>query len=568
MVIFTPNNWVRQEGLILPVADYNYSSSVSGIGSTPIWYTDVAIKMQNVQNYVHGVHYKMMTFSELGYNSIEEIAANFDAAKTAMVNGMKENLGALIYSVVFSVSESCIIQYGEPYGQYLQHTLVILIDKNASTIATRLDRLKSISATYEGPNIPITKQANPNHVYITGYKNDGSTLHIATNLCLIKHKDNPSNTNLTIDNLGTNIYEISYTDSYGNVFKCPLIINGILEQAGIIASYSGPSVPIGKSVLRKYITVVAYYTDGSSSTVTDWSFTQGDVVTATNNGVLEIIHSSFTCDLIVNHHATVQTLIKAYYKGPNIEKGKDFDVNDVVVKVFDTGASTGTWEVLPIGSYDLDTTTVSNEGDNVITVTYINTTGETLITTFLVKGIQITNEIALLIAEYEGPPIHQGMSYSITKVKVIAYWLDGKITEIGGFAVDSTVVESVGDNTFTAFYMDASATFVVQGAPVETTSGQYAEIVQGNGNYTPIKVELKYPKATYQNSRYRGPAESLKADYFAMYVHENLTKLFDIYNSLERMYKDTINEPTSLFNTSIDILSTCTIMDDKMEDIS
>ena len=79
MVRLDTNNWYRLEGYIVPVDEYNYSTPITNLNGLDIWYTNVEVQLQNpsVGNFIHGVNYKTRKFSDYGFNTIEEINANF-----------------------------------------------------------------------------------------------------------------------------------------------------------------------------------------------------------------------------------------------------------------------------------------------------------------------------------------------------------------------------------------------------------------------------------------------------------------------------------------------------------
>lgn len=549
-----PNNWYRLEGCILPTSEYNYSSSnISVLNGYDIWYTNVEVKLQNPSstNYVHGVNYKTRTFAEYGFKTINEIADNFNTAYTNILNDISENQGALIYSEPFVITESSIICYNDTYEPGLTKVIVILKDDFLSPDIT------GITAVYDGPAIAIDEEFEYEYLTVTGIFSDGHTSKLMPETFTITRKSDNTETKV-INSIGTN--QFTATVKYGdNIFQADFGVIGVKRLVGVSAIYDGPNVALNKTPLRRDFVVCAEYSDGSASTVTDWSFLNGSKITEHNKGVLTIYYLGFTCDVTVVYYNTDPTQLKAYYTGPDIEKGKQFSLDYLTVKIYyqNTTSITGDayWETLDPSTYTVNTQNINSEGDNVITVTYVTNNGNSLTTTFIVKGFTAKAYITHITAEYDGPPVSIGKYYNTNKVIVKAYWSNGNVSNVKSFNVNNTKIEQTGDNVFTVFYKQKSCEFIVPGISIEETS---------TTNYTPVQINLKYPEASKVNHRYRGPMESLKFDEYNKFVFDNINKLFDIYNSLEKTYNVISSNNESLFNTSTKILGTISVIEDKV----
>ena len=549
-----PNNWYRLEGCILPTSEYNYSSSnISALSRYDIWYTNVEIRFQNPssEHYIHGVNYKTRTFSEYGFTTIDEIADNFNTVYAQMLDDMAENQGALTYSEPFIITESSVICYNDAYELGLTKVIVVLKDDYLNSDLT------GITATYDGPVVAIDEEFEHTYLTVTGIFSDGHTSQLMPNTFTITRKSDNTETKI-INILGTN--QFTATVKYGdNTFKTDFAVIGVKRLVGVSAIYDGPNVSLNKTPLKRNFVVCAEYSDGSASTVTDWFFLNGSKVTEHNNGILTIYYLGFTCDVSVGYYRTDPTQLKAYYSGPDIEKGKQFSLDYLTVKIYYQNISSVTgiayWEVLDPSTYKVDTQNITLEGDNIITVTYVTNNGTILTTTFIVKGFIAKAYIAYITAEYDGPPIQVGKYYNTNKVIVKAYWSNGDISTVKGFNVDKTKIENIGDNIFTALFKQKTCEFIVPGLAKEDTN---------ETNYTPTQIDLKYPEASKINHRYRGPMESLKFNEYNKFVFENINKLFDIYNSLEKTYNTISSDSESLFNTNTKVLGTVSIIEDKV----
>ena len=549
-----PNNWYRLEGCILPKSEYNYSSSnMSILNQYDIWYTNVEIRLQNPTstNYVRGVNYKTRTFAEYGLTNINQIADNFNTVYPQMLSDMSENQGALTYTESFVITESSIICYNDAQENNLTKVIVILKDDYLNPDLT------GITAVYDGPTVSMDEEFEYTYLTVTGFFSDGHASRLMPGTFTVTRKSDKKETK-AINTIGTN--QFTATVKYGdNIFQADFAVIGVKRLIGVSGKYDGPKVALNKSPLKRDFVICAKYSDGSASSVTDWSFLNGSKITENNKGILTIYYLGFTCDISVNYYNTDPTQLKAYYTGPNIEKGKRFSLEHLTVKIYyqDTSNASGNayWEVLTPGSYTVNTQNIALEGDNIITVTYVTNNNNTLTTTFIIKGFIAKAYIAYITAEYSGPPIPVGKYYNTNKVTVKAYWSNGDISTIKGFNVDKTKITEIGDNIFTAIYKQKTCEFIVIGLSEETT---------GANNYTPTQVDLKYPEASKINHRYRGPMESIKFDEYNKFVFENINKLFDIYNSLEKTYNTISSDSESLFNISTKVLGTVSIIEDKV----
>jgi hypothetical protein len=549
-----PNNWYRLEGCILPTNEYNYSSSnISILKEYDIWYTNVEIRLQNPSSthYIHGVNYKTRTFAEYGFKTIDEIADNFNTVYSQMLNDMIENHGALTYTEPFVITESSVICYNDAYDSGLTKVIVILKDDYLNPDLT------GITAVYDGPTVSMDEEFEDTYLTVTGTFSDGHTSKLMPDtFTVIRKSDNIESK--VINAIGTNQFTaiVKYGD---NTFQADFGVIGIKRLVGVSAIYDGPNVALDKEALKRNFVVCAEYSDGSTSTVTDWSFLNGNKITNQNKGILTIYYLGFTYDVIVPYYETDPSQLKAFYNGPDIEKGKTFLLEHLTVKIYyknkSNTAGGSYWETLEQEDYTVDTQYIALEGDNIITVTYKTNNGTVLTTTFIVKGFIAKAYIGYITAEYSGPPIQVDKYYNTNKVTVKAYWSNGDVSIIKNFNVDKTKVTQIGDNKFTAIYKENTCEFIVIGLTAESTN---------ETNYTPTQIDLKYPEGNKLNHRYRGPMESLKFDEYNKFVYENINNLFNIYNSLKKTYNNISVNNESLFNTSTKVLGTVSIIEDKV----
>ena len=554
MVRLDTNNWYRLEGYIVPVDEYNYSTPITNLNGLDIWYTNVEVQLQNpsVGNFIHGVNYKTRKFSDYGFKTIEEINANFSATLNTMRAEMENNEGALTYVEPFVITESTVICFGDSYDSKLSRYVVILKDDYLTANIT------AITAQYDGPAVAMDEAFNYDYLTVTGHFDDGHTSKFMVGTYSVTRSDGVSTNK--INKVGSNVF--TATVVYGeNIWTASFVVPGVKRLVGIQAEYDGPSVAMNKKPKRKNIIVTANYSDGSASTITDWTYLNGDTITENNNGILTIYYQGFECTVEINHYDAYATQIKAFYNGPKVEVGHDFMMSYLTVKIYyqDSTNTNSYWEELDQAHYTVDKQTILYEKDNIITVTYVTNSGNVLTTNFIVEGFLPEKEILYITAEYSGPPIRKGKTYNPEKVICKAYWNNGNVSLIKDFTVTTTIIDKVGPNEITLNYKEHTCNFIVTGVEAENTT---------ESGYSPTEIDLLYPEATKLNHRRRGPMESEKFDAYNKFVYNNITTLFNIFNDLEKQYKQMYNDVSSLQNIGTNTLNTCIIMDKRIESLN
>ena len=551
MVRLDTNNWYRLEGYIVPTDEYNYSTPITNLSGLDIWYTNVEVQLQNptIDNFVHGVNYKTRTFSDFGFRTIEEINANFSATLNTMLAEMRDNEGSLNYVESFVVTESTVICFDDAHSDTLSKYVVILKDDYLTANVT------AITAQYDGPPVAMDESFNNDYLTVVGHFNDGHTSNFIEGTYSITRSDGVATT--TVNQVGSNVF--TATVVYGeNIWTASFVVPGVKRIVSIQAEYDGPIVALNKKPKRKNIVVIANYSDGSASTITDWSYLNGDTITEENDGILTIYYQGFECTVEINHYDAYPTQIKAFYNGPKVEVNDDFLMDYLTVKIYyqDVADINSYWEELDQAYYTVDRQTILYEKDNIITVTYVTNAGDILTTNFVVEGFIPEKEILYIRAEYSGPPIRKGKTYNPEKIICKAYWDNGDVTLIKDFTVATTIVSEVGLNEITLTYKDYTCIFIVTGVEAESTT---------ESGYSPTETDLLYPEARKLNHRRRGPMESEKFDAYNKFVYDNIVNLFEIYNDLEKQYKQIYSDISSLQNTGTNTLNTCVMMDRRIE---
>lgn len=185
------------------------------------------------------------------------------------------------------------------------------------------------------------------------------------------------------------------------------------------------------------------------------------------------------------------TGITATYEGDPVPVGKDFDKDDVEVKIT---LPDGSKVVIPSSGWSVPSTKVKDVGDNTYTITYKD--GATDYTaTITVPGIRVIGAIETV---YTGPAVTVGEDYDTDYLETTAYYADDT-NHTQGFTVTPNYysgkkVKVVGNNSYTATYLDPAnknnpltSSFTVPG---------YKEISRIDAVYNGPKIEVGKDYAT------------------------------------------------------------------------
>ena len=203
----------------------------------------------------------------------------------------------------------------------------------------------------------------------------------------------------------------------------------------------------------------------------------------------------FNATYTLSAFPVVAKKIEATYKGTNIVQGNSYSKNDVEVKYTDAG---GVEHTLAPADFTVNSLVVSNLGDNTYTVTYNPGDGD-LTDTITVRGVAAGEPY--ITATYTGLPITVGNNYTKLDVDVKYTTAGGTTTTLGvnDFTVNKNTVEAVGDNTFTATYVDPDGktltdTFTVEGkdASVGIVALYIGDDVPVGQNYSKDDVKVTY----------------------------------------------------------------------------
>lgn len=528
MAIFT-FEWCRVEGCQIPNLQKEYGTFAQLPSNTKVFYGTPEIQINNPTSIVNGCVYKVVPISEFGFNTILDIDSHYDELLTAISNYDKTvdiqdaANSAQYYYEPFVVEESSVIFHADSTKKKFDHQAIIYIDQHATP------EIITVAANYKGPAIPVGETFKLDDIELFAIYSDGNQAQIKQGYT-VEPEDR------IITQLKSNVIKITYTSPTGTTFITSIVIEGVKNLQGVEAFYDGPSVSYGQEAQRKYFIVVAKYSDGSSATVTDFTFPDGNIVSESNSGVITIYYKGFWTTVVVPTYDVSSSRLIAYYNGPNVEVGHDFDTKYANIKIYyksDDDINTYYEDIDPELCI-FSTTTIDHEGVNQILVQYTGKLGP-VSTTMIVIGIKPEVTLNFIEAEYTGSPIVQGKAFSIERVICKAHYSNGAVVVVKNFAINSNIVQYVGLNEYIATYKEkdvtVTTTFSVIGLEKDSTT---------ESGYRPISLQNNYPEATRLNNRYRGPAEGYKHENIDQMIHENINTLYELFASIEHSFNELV----------------------------
>ena len=525
MAVFTIG-WCRVEGMPIPDLEKEYGTFTNLPSGQKVFYGTPEIQINNPISIVNGCVYKIVPLTEFGYSTILEVDANFATLQNKIQTYDKTidtDHGSIYYWEPFTVNESCVIYHADSTKKTFDNAALILIDQHATP------EIIAITGSYKGGGVPVGETFDTKMLELYVIYADGNKARLLDN-----YTTDPADKIITV--VGSNVVKINYTTPTGKALITTVIVEGIKNLQGITALYDGPHVGFGNEALRKYFIVVAQYSDGSSATVTDFSFPSGNIVSETNGGVLQIYYKGFYTDVVVPTYAVSTSRLMAYYNGPNVEVGHDFDIKYCKIKIYYASADGlhDRYEDIDPSLCTFSTTMVDHEGVNQITVQYVGQAGP-VNTVMVVIGIKPETVLTFIEAQYTGPEIVVGKSYSAERVICKAHYSNGSIVQIRNFSLNSNVVQYVGPNEYIVTYKEkdttVTTTVTVIGLPKDSTT---------ESGYSPVSLQNNYPEATRLNNRYRGPAEARKHDNIDNMIQENLLALYNIFANIEQNFNELV----------------------------
>ena len=313
----------------------------------------------------------------------------------------------------------------------------------------------------------------------------------------------------------------------------------------ITAVYKGGSVVVGQELNKTDFTVTAYYTDGTSAAVTDFTLSKTVISIDGENEILVVYQSkadkvSVTGKKVKNISASLvsgrfefsigngpdgnDVVVTADYSDGTSSNVKDFTLrNNIVTK---TGSQevtvsyagfTDKFEIIGKAQGKISSIHAAYKGtgtviggdvnrlDLEITAIYEDATSERITTYTLspskisVEGNNVLNvsyrdktttvtvngtkrKAEKLTAVYNGIPVTVGKNVPLLSFTVEATFNDGKKERVTDFTIHNPAINAVGNNTITIIYQDIKVDVVVVGVPeVPVTFDKAATFDISNG---------------------------------------------------------------------------------------
>lgn len=525
------DGWMRIEGNPVPptVLQDKYGSFTNMPNTTKIFYSISEINIYNPNSLIKGIVYKVVSLRHLGYDDINDVDANYFAFLQDVANYDKTvviddsaNSAQFLHTDPFTINESCLILFAESDKTVFDHHDILFVDASATPDVV------TVSAHYIGPPIPVDEQFSLKDLEVhVVYSNGDDALMVSG------YEIDPSDR--VVKKVGSNVFTLLY-DFKLNKFKSTFIVTGTKRLTGIRGIYDGPPVSYGQEAKRKYMIVVAEYSDGSSATVTGFTLPSGSVVSEVNGGQIPIYYKGFDGFISVPTYDLSSSRLIAFYSGPNVEVGHDFDIKYATVKIYyaDSQDVNSFYEDIDPELCTFSTTMIDHEGVNYITVQYEGRLG-IISTKMAVIGIKPEVKLNFIEAEYTGPEIYQDGVFSPERVICKAHYSDGSIVKVRNFRISSNIVKDVGPNEYLVTFTDkddtATTTVTVIGLEKDSTS---------ENGYNEISLQNNYPEMTRLNNRYRGPAEAQKHRDINKMLHDAFLEIHGIFVGIEQSFNELV----------------------------
>ena len=441
-----------------------------------------------------------------------------------------------------SIDKSCVIFYDDSEkasiaGSKYDHYAVVLVDKVAQP------RVLKIKAEYKGPAIPVTDMFDTKDLIVTAIYDDGEEKVIKYPGYSIE----PADRIITL--LGQNTIDITFYDDESDLNTTSVYIEGIRKLESITAEWHGGKVAYDRQIDKKFIDVIAHYTDGTERTVTDYVFPEGDIITQENNATILIYYEGKSTQLVIPVFEIKKQSLMVDYNGPKVEIGKTFltksstgtqYLNVIVYYRSSEEDNTIYHDIINIEDCILpEDRTILHEGVNSFSLSYEGLLG-TMTATFGVIGFNPDVIVKSIDAEYHGPGLPIGSTISKERITCNVRYSDGTISPVKDFklTIDGEEISSImelGVNEITIVYTkdgtDYTDTISIRGIENDTTT---------ENNIFPTQIINQYPKATILNNRFRGPAESIKMNDASRMIIDNLKELYQIFSGLEKQYNEIV----------------------------
>lgn len=565
------SGWCRVEGCEISNLDREYGV-LHNIPNNEqhIYYGHPEIQIENPYSTTHSTIYCVKPIdTTFGYSEINDIDDNWNQfisnIQTWMdshyVDTSDPDTGYYYVGKPFNVSKSSIIFYDDSSksstaGARYNYYSIVLVDEHA------VANVINITAKYKGDAIPVGEELDTNQLEVVAQYDNGNEVKIDNHNGSTPYTLEPADKIIT--QLGANVFEVYYIDPEGDVNKTTFTAQGVRNLQSIAGYWDGGLVAYGKEAQKKFFVVIGHYSDNTESTITDFEFPNGNIVTETNDGLIDIFYKGRTCQIQVTPFKVKLSRLIAYYNGPQVEVNHNFQKSYVQVKIYysaENNVGNSYYETVDIENCEISDTLVSKEGVNTYDISYEGQLG-TITTSFTVVGFVPDLKPTDMQVTYTGPGIYQGRTFDLERVICNIYYNDGTIKTVKDFVVSTNIIHNVGPNVITVTYNENSTTLteeiIVNGLENDSTTGN---------NIFPTSLNNNYPRATILNNRYRGPAEGIKTNNYARMIIKNIQELYSLFTDIEKQYNQIISDTAGDASIKITTLNNILFIQNQLDTI-
>lgn len=565
------SGWCRVEGCEISNLDREYGV-LHNIPNNEqhIYYGHPEIQIENPYSTTHSVVYCVKPIdTAFGYPKINDIDDNWNQFVSNIQTWMDSHYvdtsdpdtGYYYVGKPFNVSKSSVIFYDDSSksstaGARYNYYSIVLVDEHA------VANVINITAKYKGDAIPVGEELDTNQLEVVAQYDNGNEVKIDNHNGSTPYTLEPADKIVT--QLGANVFEVYYIDPEGDVNKTTFTVQGVRNLQSIAGYWDGGMVAYGKEAQKKFFVVIGHYSDNTESTITDFEFPNGNIVTETNDGLIDIFYKGRTCQIQVTPFKVKLSRLIAYYNGPQVEVNHNFQKSYVQVKIYysaENNVGNSYYETVDIENCEISDTLVSKEGVNTYNISYEGQLG-VITTSFTVVGFVPDLKPTDMQVTYTGPGIYQGKTFDLERVICNIYYNDGTIKTVKDFVVNTNIIHNVGPNVITVTYNENTTTLteeiIVNGLENDSTT---------NNNIFPTSLNNNYPRATILNNRYRGPAEGVKTNNYARMIIKNIQELYSLFTDIEKQYNQIISDTAGDASIKITALNNILFIQNQLDTI-
>lgn len=219
----------------------------------------------------------------------------------------------------------------------------------------------------------------------------------------------------------------------------------------ISAEYSGESVVVGSAIQKSDFSVTAEYSDGSRTTISDFTFTPNNATTVPQTPCT-INYAGKTATVNVPTIALAVDSLTGVYIGETLTQGATLNKSMFTVTAnYNNGTSTVVQDF-----------TFSPDVANAVPVTYVVISYSEKTVTVSVSTVAQTIELESISATYNKGSVVTGTELVSSDFTVTAYYSNGTNETVSGFSIDPNIALDVPVTPVTVSYLGKTTSVDVQ----------------------------------------------------------------------------------------------------------